>query len=47
MDETEDEIIKRIARDMFGGAIILHPETLEIAKALYRKYLDDMKENAA
>lgn len=47
MDETEDEIIKRVARQMFGENIELFPETLEIAKAKYREFMEAMKGKAA
>lgn len=46
MDETEDEIIKRVGRAMFGDVVLL-PETLEIAKARYREIMEAMKEQAA
>lgn len=47
MDEPEDEIIKRVARQLYGETIVLLPETLEIAKALYRERLEAMKERVA
>jgi hypothetical protein len=47
MDETEDEIIKRVGRAMFGDNVVLLPETLEIAKARYREIMEAMRENAA
>lgn len=47
MDEPEDEIIKRVARQLYGETIVLLPETLEIAKALYRKFMAGEREDAA
>ena len=48
MEETEDEVIKRVGRQMFGDNIEFTPQVMEMIKPLFRKYLDDMeKERAA
>lgn len=48
MDETEDEIIKRVGRAMFGDTVAFTPQVMDLIKPLFRKYLDDMeKERAA
>jgi hypothetical protein len=43
MDETEDEIIKRVGRAMFGDSVAFTPQVMELIRSLYRKYLDDME----
>ena len=47
MDETEEQIIKRVGRQMFGEKVEFTPQVMDLIKPLYRKYLDDMKERAA
>lgn len=48
MDETEDELIKRVARAMFGGDVEFTPQILEMIQELFRKYQDDIdRERAA
>ena len=46
-DETEDEMIKRVGRRMFGDNIAFTPQVMEMIRNLYRKFLDDMGERAA
>ncbi len=41
--ETEEEIIKRVGQQMFGESVVFTPQVLEMAKALFRKYLADME----
>ena len=44
--ETEEQIIKRVGRDIFG--VLLTPQVVELVRPIYRKYLEDMeKERAA
>lgn len=48
MDETEEQMIERVGRQMFGDNISFTPQVMEMAKKLFRKYLEDMNaENAA
>jgi len=43
MDETEEQMIERVGRQMFGDNISFTPQVMEMAKKLFRKYLEDME----
>ena len=47
MDETEEQMIERVGRQMFGDNIVFTPQVMEMAKKLFRKYLDDMNDEGA
>lgn len=47
MDETEEQMIERVGRQMFGENISFTPQVMEMAKKLFRKYLDDMERDVA
>jgi hypothetical protein len=36
MDETEDEIIKRVGRKMFGDTVAFTPQVMELIRSLSR-----------
>jgi hypothetical protein len=44
-DETEEQIIKRVGRDMFG--VLLTPQVVELVRPIYRKYLEDLERERA
>lgn len=46
MEETEEETIKRVARQMFGEGILFTPQVMALIKDLYRRYLEDMRRAA-
>jgi hypothetical protein len=46
-EETEEQMIVRVAKRMFGDNLALTPQVIEMIKPLYRRYLEDMKEKAA
>jgi hypothetical protein len=41
--ETEEQMIERVGRQMFGDNIVFTPQVMEMAKKLFRKYLADME----
>lgn len=43
--ETEEQIIKRVGRDMFG--VLLTPQAIEMVKPIYRKLLEDLERERA
>jgi hypothetical protein len=44
MDETEEQIIRRVGQHIFGQlALDLPPREFEILLSLWMKYRDDMK----
>jgi len=43
--ETEEQIIKRVGRDMFG--VLLTPQVVELVRPIYRKYLEDLERERA
>lgn len=43
--ETEEQIIKRVGRDMFG--VLLTPQVIEMVKPIYRKLLEDLERERA
>lgn len=46
MDETEERMIERVGRQMFGDNIVFTPQVMELIRALYHKYLDDMEKGS-
>lgn len=43
--ETEEQIIKRVGRDIFG--VLLTPQMVELVRPIYQKYLEDLEREMA
>lgn len=46
-DQEETDLLLRIARQMFGPDVTLHPDVLERARQMFRLYLADISRVAA
>lgn len=46
-EETEEEMLKRVGRRMFGENICFTPEVLALAKDIYRRILEDFRRERA
>lgn len=46
-NETEEEMLIRVGKLIYGENVIFPPSTLEIIKSLYHKYLEDMRKERA
>lgn len=46
-EETEEEMLIRVGKLLYGENVIFPPSTLEIIKSLYHQYLEDMRKERA
>ena len=46
-EETEEQMIVRVAKRMFGDNLALTPQVIEMIKPIYRRFLEDMNTEKA